>query len=717
MKKLSLPAKLTIGFLLVGLLTLTITAGSMFWISRSNLRAQIREQLKNYISLASLQMNSSTISGLIQSNDMTAETYQVILNQLRAMVKESPGVANVYIMYRNSSGNIAFLFDADLDNPAQAGEVYSNPGPALAANFDRSASAFTEADLYTDAWGTWLSGYAPIKDQAGRMVAIIGVDLSAQAVQDIETSAMRSLLLACLVSAGLMAIFTYFVSRYFLSPLPHLTRYAGLLAHGQIPSQAEDQKQIMKIQDQQDEIGAFGREFNNLINYFTEMTHNAQQIANGDLTVEVLPHSEDDFLGQAFLQMTTNLRYLISQVAENATFLTNASSQLALASAQAGQVTTQISDVVQMVALGINEQSYSVNDTATAVDEMGSAIERVAKGAQDQSQAVGKASIITNQISAAIKQVAENAAASAKGADQAAETARRGAQTIEETISGMQAIKNKVGISASKVQEMGNRSDQIGTIVETIDDIASQTNLLALNAAIEAARAGEHGKGFAVVADEVRKLAERSSSSTKEIASLIHGIQKILAETMSAMQDGTREVELGVARANQADAALNNILKAVGIVNGQVEQIASASLQITHSSGELVRAVETVAVVIEENMAVTEQMTGNSHSVSQAIKSIARVSEENSASIEEVTANTEEMTAQVEEVSASAQSLADMARVLQEVVAQFHLETPFAGTQPEMNTAKPERESEIRLTQKASSYNSETVRYKQPAAA
>jgi len=235
----------------------------------------------------------------------------------------------------------------------------------------------------------------------------------------------------------------------------------------------------------------------------------------------------------------------------------------------------------------------------------------------------------------------------------------------------MQSIKSRVGLSAEKVQEMGKRSVQIGDIVETIDDIASQTNLLALNAAIEAARAGEHGKGFAVVADEVRKLAERSSTATKEIGTLIKGIQQIVKEAVSAMDEGAKEVEKGVARAGQSDMALTSILKAVETVNQQVEEIAQAALHISSSSNELVSSMDSVSAVVEENTAATEEMSASSTEVTQAVEAIASVSEENSAAIEEVSASTEEMSAQVQEVTTSAQALSETASRLQQVVAQF----------------------------------------------
>jgi methyl-accepting chemotaxis protein len=302
---------------------------------------------------------------------------------------------------------------------------------------------------------------------------------------------------------------------------------------------------------------------------------------------------------------------------------------------------------------------------------MSRAIEGMAAGAQKQSDAVAKASNITTQITTAIQKVAANAQTSAREASQAEENARSGAKTVQDTIQGMQSIKAKVGLSAVKVQDMGNRSDQIGAIVETIDDIASQTNLLALNAAIEAARAGEHGKGFAVVADEVRKLAERSNLATKEIALLIKGIQQTVTEAVMAMDESAREVEQGVARASQSDGALTSILKAAGAVNHQVEEIARAAQYISVSSNELVSSMDTVSAVVVENTAATAQMSASASEVSHSVNMIASVSEETSAAVEEVGASTEEMSAQVQEVSASAQSMAEMAKALQRVVAEF----------------------------------------------
>lgn len=429
--------------------------------------------------------------------------------------------------------------------------------------------------------------------------------------------------------------------------LKNLTAGLELLSQGNLNAQYSTQSQKLDIK-QSDEVGE-------LANAFNEMIVRLQDA------------------GSSFMVTIGNLRNIIGQVAESADNLGNASSQMASAADQAGQATNQISTTIQQIAKGITQQTESIGKTASSVEQMGRAIDGVAKGAQEQSNAVAKASTITSQITKAIQEVAVNALTGAKGAAQAADTVRSGAHTVQETIAGMQSIKAKVGLSATKVQEMGQRSDQIGAIVETIDDIASQTNLLALNAAIEAARAGEHGKGFAVVADEVRKLAERSSSATKEIGSLIKGIQKTVTEAVSAMDEGAKEVENGVTSASQSDQALANILKAAETANQQMEEIAQAAQHINMSSNELISSMDSVSAVVEENTAATEEMSANSTEVTQAVETIASVSEENSAAVEEVSAGTEEMTAQVEEVNASAQSLMEMAKVLQQVVAQFKI--------------------------------------------
>jgi methyl-accepting chemotaxis protein len=256
----------------------------------------------------------------------------------------------------------------------------------------------------------------------------------------------------------------------------------------------------------------------------------------------------------------------------------------------------------------------------------------------------------------------------------AASAAERGRNAVRQTVGEMGRINETVQLAAAKVTELGAKGDQIGAIVETIDDIAEQTNLLALNAAIEAARAGEQGKGFAVVADEVRKLAERSSRATKEIAALIGEVQQGTNSAVEAMQAGAAEVQQGSTLAEQAGLSLNEIAEAVDATQAAVRRITAAVGDMSEASSGVVAASDAISSIAAQTNSAATKMTESADTVSTAVQAIAAISEENSASAEEVSAATEEMSAQAEEVVASAATLADMARALDALVAKFRLD-------------------------------------------
>jgi len=487
-------------------------------------------------------------------------------------------------------------------------------------------------------------------------------------IEQMRINVLGAGILISILGLGIAILMT----RSVVGPLAIITKAAQNMAAGDLNQQLSE-KTKQKIRGLKDEVGEVANALVQTHSYMTEMAETAHRISQGDLTVEVQPRSNQDRLGMAFAGMVVKLRGTVTQISDSAAELKSASDQLAQAANQAGEATNQVATTIQQVAKGTAAQTESVTRTSESIEQMNQAIGRVAQGAQEQSVAAEKAATLTAQIAASIQAVASSSQAGAQGSENAATIAQDGAEKVSAAVHGMEIIKQKVDLSASKVNEMGHRSNQIGVIIETIDDIAGQTNLLALNAAIEAARAGEHGKGFAVVADEVRKLAERASSATKEIAGLVRNIQATVGDAVAAMEEGAVEVEQGVVRANESGQALNSVLRAVQDVNQQVVHISKEAQQMSALANELLAASDAVSEVVQENTAVTEEMAAGSIEVASAIDSIAAVGEENSAAVEEVSASTEEMSAQVEEVSGSAQNLAVMAKVLGETVNQFIL--------------------------------------------
>jgi methyl-accepting chemotaxis protein len=457
------------------------------------------------------------------------------------------------------------------------------------------------------------------------------------------------------------------LARFITNPLLEIVTVADKIAR-------EGDLSQRSVTHYQDEVGLMSDSFNQLISSLHTMAEVAEEISIGNLIVNVEPKSENDDLGNSFKKMVTSLRDTVLNVAVNAAELNHSASELSDASMQARAATDQISSSMQQMAASSQEQSSVVSRTSSSVDQMARAIEGVARGAQEQSQSVSKATMVTDQISSAIRQVAQNANAVTSDSASAAEAAKNGSQIVEVTLTGMQTIKTKVGAASAKIEEMGKRSQEIGAIIETIEDIASQTNLLALNAAIEAARAGEQGKGFAVVADEVRKLAERSSLATKEIGSLIKGIQNTVSEAVQAMEESSNEVKQGVENANLAGKALTDILTATDAVNKQAAQASEATARMEIASQELVSAVDAVSQIVEQNTAATEEMAATSNEVAQSIEHISSSTEENNAEVEEISGSTEEMSAQINEVTEAAVSLSNMAKALDQIVAGFKLQ-------------------------------------------
>ena len=394
-----------------------------------------------------------------------------------------------------------------------------------------------------------------------------------------------------------------------------------------------------------------GNAFVGMQGYLNEMVGHAGRIADGDLTGEVSARSEQDALAKAFATMVTNLRNVVGETQQAANTLTSAKDQLADIAEQASTATQEVATTIAQIAEGSSDQANRVQQVNTAVESLNSSAVELDRQAREN-------------VAAAAERVAAGSSEASEESKGASERAERGAQMVEQTVDGIERIKKTIDSASQEIAVLGERSQEIGKIVAVIEDIAAQTNLLALNAAIEAARAGEQGRGFAVVADEVRQLAERVADATKEIAGLIGGVQEGVESSVNVMEEGVREMDAGTQAAAEARGALQEILSAVGTVGDRIDGIAGAATELETASESMVNVIGELKEIAD--------------GASESVAGIASVAEENSASTEEVSASSEEMSAQVEEVTASALQLGDLADTLQTQLSTFTLDKSSA---------------------------------------
>jgi methyl-accepting chemotaxis protein len=286
---------------------------------------------------------------------------------------------------------------------------------------------------------------------------------------------------------------------------------------------------------------------------------------------------------------------------------------------ETGQLLGAMQNMVESLQRIIGEVKAAATNMASASHELNANSELMSKGAGEQAGRALQVASASEEMSQTILDVAKNTSSIEISSTETAKLARNGEKVVDSSVHKVKAISETIEASAQLIRSLGDRSNQIGHIIGVINDIADQTNLLALNAAIEAARAGEAGRGFAVVADEVKKLAVRTSNSTSEISSMITSMQKEVHEVVSSMETITREVTAGVELSTQAGDVLRNIVGSVDQLHVMVQQIASASEEMASTSEQISKDIETIATVSKET-------SGNSEGITRASLELAELS-------------------------------------------------------------------------------------------
>ncbi|MCX7610847.1 MAG: methyl-accepting chemotaxis protein [Ignavibacterium sp.] len=399
-----------------------------------------------------------------------------------------------------------------------------------------------------------------------------------------------------------------------------------------------------------DEIGQISSSLSKLRESINEKIQVAERISQGDLSITVKNLSEKDKLSQSFEKIIFNLNNLIEESNRlnkyleegrldkrartdlvsgayrdvligfnkniDEMYLPILESMKVLEKLAQGDLSEKVNksyngdhqklvDTINKVVDSLRQitiqTNQSVQSTSTVASQILQSTEQMANGVQHQSLQINEVSAAIEEMTRTILETTRNTVKAAEASNQAGKVAKEGGKIVSDTIDGINKIAEIVTSGAETVEKLGKNSNQIGEIIQVINDIADQTNLLALNAAIEAARAGEQGRGFAVVADEVRKLAERTTKATKEIANMIKLIQSETQKAVEEMNTGKQEAIKGMQKAEVAGKSLQNIISETDIVSQLISQVAASSEQQSATAEQISRNIETILNVTNQN--------------------------------------------------------------------------------------------------------------------
>lgn len=381
-------------------------------------------------------------------------------------------------------------------------------------------------------------------------------------VRDVRATIIWGTFLACLIVLAA----SYLITRSIAGPLTLITEVATRIASGDLSLAVQSDKRA-------DEVGELMRTFSQMTRSLQSTAGVAEQMAAGNLRVQVRPQSEKDVLGTAFAAMVRSLQQTVAGILEGVNVLSSAASQISAS-------TTAL--------------AASATETATAVTQTTATVEEIRQTAEVASQK------------------ARNVADSAQNASHISQA---GKQATEETILGMKRIRQQMESIADSMVRLSEQSQAIGAIIAAVDDLAQQSNLLAVNAAIEAAKAGEQGRGFSVVAQEVKILAEQSRQATAQVRTILSDIQRATGAAVMATEQGSKAVETGMAQSVRAGESIVTLSESVAGAAQAAMQIAASSQQQLVGMDQVVQAMESVKQSTGQNVDGARQLKAAARSL------------------------------------------------------------------------------------------------------
>ncbi|MEJ1972566.1 MAG: CHASE3 domain-containing protein [Lacunisphaera sp.] len=387
----------------------------------------------------------------------------------------------------------------------------------------------------------------------------------AQASSD---NALLTIVVGTLAAFVLLALAGFVITRNIAHPLREISATAERIAVG-------DLSMVVAVTARADEVGDLARTFSRMSESLKGMAGVAGKIAAGDLRVKVQPQSEKDVLGNAFASMVENLQRLTGELTEGVSVLGTSANEISVS-------TTQL-------AASASESAAAVSETTTTVEEVRQTAEVASQKARDVSESAQKAA----QISVS------------------------GRKSIQDVDTGMSRIRQQMEAIAASMARLNEQSQTIGQIIATVEDLAAQSNLLAVNAAIEAAKAGEHGKGFGVVAQEVKSLAEQSRQATNQVRTILSDVQKATATAVLATEQGTKAVEAGARQTELAGESIQVLSDSVTEAAQSATQIAASSQQQLVGVDQVATAMESIKQASTQNVASAKQLETAARNLSE----------------------------------------------------------------------------------------------------